>query len=107
MTKRILALLMSMMLVVAMVPTTAFAAAGTWDVDLVVSKNTEVKYNGQETVEIGFGVQSDDLTLSTVQSIVFAVDLNVFDFVYAEGATATSYTDMLAAGSLAEVTTVW
>ena len=106
MTKRILALLMSMMLVVAMVPTTAFAAAGTWDVDLVVSKNTGVKYNGQETVEIGFGVQSDDLTLSTAQSIVFAVDLNVFDFVYAEGATATSYTDMLAAGSLAEVTDV-
>ena len=105
MKKRLLTLLLSIMLVVSMMPVTAFAVTGTWDVDLAVSKNSTVKYNEQDTVEIGFGVQSDDLTLSTVQSIVFAVDLNVFDFVYAEGDTATSYMSAITS-NLDEITDV-
>ena len=83
MKKRALSLLLCLVFLVGLMPTTALAAGGatdTWDVDLVVSKNTDVQYNGQDTVEIGFGVQSDNLTLKNAQSIVFAFDMDVFGF---------------------------
>ena len=80
MKKRVLSLLLCIMLVVGMVPTTAFAAAGTWEVNLNVSEFGEYLYNGQNTLALGFGVQSDDLKLKAAQSIVLAIDLNVLDF---------------------------
>ncbi len=81
MKKRVLSLLLCIMLVVGMVPTTAFAGVtGTWEVNLNVSESSEYKYNGQNTLALGFGVQSDDLKLKTAQSIVLAIDLNVLDF---------------------------
>ena len=81
MKKRILPLLLCIMLVVGMMPTTAFAGVtGTWEVKLNVSESTEYKYNGQNTLALGFGVQSDDLKLKTAQTIVLAIDLNVLDF---------------------------
>lgn len=80
MKKRVLSLLLCIMLVVGMVPTTAFAAAGTWEVNLNVSESGDYKYNDQNTLALGFGVQSDDLKLKTAQSIVLAIDLNVLDF---------------------------
>ena len=81
MKKRILPLLLCIMLVVGMMPTTAFAGVtGTWEVKLNVSESTEYKYNGQNTLALGFGVQSDDLKLKTAQSIVLAIDLSVLDF---------------------------
>ena len=81
MKKRILPLLLCIMLVVGMMPTTAFAGAtDTWAVDLIVSKNTALQYNGQDTVEIGFGVQSDNLKLMNAQNIGFAVTVkSAFD----------------------------
>lgn len=86
MKKRVLSLLLCIMLVVGMVPTTAFAGAtDTWAVDLVVSKNTAVQYNGQDTVEIGFAVQSDNLKLKNAQSVVLAVDLEILDFLEFNG----------------------
>ena len=70
MKKRILPLLLCIMLVVGMMPTTAFAGVtDTWDVDLIVSKNTALQYNGQDTVEIGFAVQSDNLMLKNMQRV--------------------------------------
>lgn len=80
MKKRVLSLLLCIMLIVGMVPTTAFAAAGTWEVNLNVSESGDYKYNGQNTLALGFGVQSDDLKLQKAQSIVLAIDLNVLDF---------------------------
>ncbi len=80
MKKRVLSLLLCIMLVVGMVPTTAFAAAGTWEVNLNVSESGDYQYNGQNTLALGFGVQSNDLKLKTAQSIVLAIDLNVLDF---------------------------
>ena len=81
MKKRILPLLLCIMLVVGMMPATAFAGVtGTWEVKLNVSESTEYKYNGQNTLALGFGVQSDDLKLKTAQSIVLAIDLSVLDF---------------------------
>ena len=95
MKKRILPLLLCIMLVVGMMPTTAFAGVtDTWDVDLIVSKNTALQYNGQDTVEIGFGVQSDNLNLMNAQNIGFAVDLNVFDFIYDNSGNAEDYTNL-------------
>ena len=86
MKKRVLSLLLCIMLIVGMVPTTAFAGAtDTWAVDLVVSKNTAVQYNGQDTVEIGFAVQSDNLKLKNAQSVVLAVDLEILDFLEFNG----------------------
>ena len=95
MKKRVLSLLLCIMLVVGMMPTTAFAGVtDTWDVDLIVSKNTALQYNGQNTVEIGFGVQSDNLKLRNAQTIGFAVDLNVFDFIYDNSGNAEDYTNL-------------
>ena len=90
MKKRLLTLLLSIMLVVSMMPVTAFAVTDTWDVDLVVSKNSKVKYNEQDTIEIGFGVQSDNLKLRKAQSIVIAFDKTVFDFVSKTGKSAVA-----------------
>ena len=84
MKKRALSLLLCLVFLVGLMPTTALAAGGatdTWDVDLVVSKNTAVQYNGQDTVEIGFGVQSDNLKVKSVASIFFAFDMDVFEFI--------------------------
>ena len=88
MKKRALSLLLCLVFLVGLMPTTALAAGGatdTWDVDLVVSKNSTVQYNGQDTVEIGFAVQSDNLTLKNAQSIVFTFDYTLFDFVNNSG----------------------
>lgn len=86
MKKRVLSLLLCIMLVVGMVPTTAFAGVtDTWAVELVVSKNSAVQYNGQDTVEIGFAVQSDNLKLKNLQSLMFAFDFTLFDFINKTG----------------------
>ena len=80
MKKRVLSLLLCIMLIVGMVPTTAFAAAGTWEVNLNVSESGDYKYNGQNTLALGFGVQSDDLKLQKAQSIVLAIDTEILEF---------------------------
>ena len=92
MKKRLLAIVLSIVLIVGLLPISAFAA-DTWTTKLHVSKNTSVTYNSKYAVEVGFGVQSDTLTLKNLQSIVFAVDLTVFDFIYydADSSSAASY----------------
>ena len=82
MKKRVLSLLLCVILIVGMLPATAMAAgtAGTWDVKLNVSESDEYTYNGQNVLALGFGVQSDDLKVKTAQSMVFVVDLTIFDF---------------------------
>ena len=82
MKKRVLSLLLCIMLVVGMVPTTAFAAAGTWEVNLNVSESGDYQYNGQNTLALGFGVQSDDLKLKAAQSIVLAIDTEILEFLH-------------------------
>ena len=83
MKKRALSLLLCVMLIVGMLPATAMAAgtAGTWDVSLEVTENTAKKYNDQNTLKLSFAVQSDDLKLATAQSIVFAIDPEIFDVI--------------------------
>ena len=84
MKKRLLAIVLSIVLIVGLLPISAFAA-DTWTTKLHVSKNTDKTYNSKYTVEVGFGVQSDTLSLRKLQSIVFVVDLNVFDFISKSG----------------------
>ena len=74
MRKRLLAMLLSALLIISLMPVGTFAAdaVGTWDVALKVSENNQVKYNNKSTVEVGFAVQSNDLKLRNLQSIVFA-----------------------------------
>lgn len=93
--RKILSILLSIMLVWTMMPTaTAFAGvSGTWDFDLDITENSAVKYNGQNTIKVGFGVQSDDLTLKTAQSVVFAFDTEIFDCIYNDNGTGTSAMD--------------
>lgn len=93
--RKILSILLSVMLVWTMMPTaTAFAGvSGTWDFDLDITENSAVKYNDQNTIEVGFGVQSDDLTLKNAQSVVFAFDTEVFDCIYNNNGTGTSVMD--------------
>ena len=87
MRKRLLAMLLSALLIISLMPLGTFAAekVGTWNVALKVSENNQVKYNAKSTVEVGFAVQSNNLKLRNLQSIVFAVDLNVFDFISKSG----------------------
>ena len=92
MRKQLLAIFLSLALLVGILPTTALAAAGTYEVKLHVSEETIGEKN---FLEVGFGIQSDDLTIRTGQGIVFAVDLNTLDFVAKNGATATESIDTL------------
>ena len=83
MKKRTLSLLMCLMMLIGMLPTTAFAAGGatgTWDVDLVVSTNSTIQYDGRDTIALDFRVQSDDLTIRKANYIVLAFDLEILDF---------------------------
>lgn len=77
-------------MVVGLLPTVALAAGATntWAVKLHVSENSLVKYNEQNTIELGFGVQSNNLALKTAQSMIVAIDLNVFDFIAKTGVAA-------------------
>ena len=90
MKKRLFALLLSIVMVVGLLPTVAMAGAtNTWAAKLHVSENNAVKYNGQNTIELGFGVQSDNLALKTAQSMIIAIDLNLFDFIAKNGTVAS------------------
>ena len=82
MKKRTLSLLMCLLLIVGVMPTTAFAAGGTtdtWAVKLNVSESDAYSYNGQKVLALGFGVQSDNLPVRKAASMVLAVDLEMFD----------------------------
>ena len=82
MKKRALSLLLCLVFLVGLMPTTALAAGGatdTWAVKLNVSQSDAYTYNGQKVLALGFGAQSDNLTLKTSQSMILAVDLEVFD----------------------------
>ena len=82
MKKQILSLLLCVVLVVGLAPTSVFATStsDTWAVTLGVAESSAYKYNGENVLSLGFGVQSDTLKLKTAQSIVLAIDLEVFDF---------------------------
>ena len=83
MKKRISAILLCLTLIVGLLPTTALAAVSdSWDLNLAVSEDTgEDLYNGQHVLKIDFNVQSDNLKLRKAQSITFAIDPELFDFV--------------------------
>ena len=83
MKKRTLSLLLCLIMLIGMLPTTAFAAGatGTWAVKLNVSESDAYTYNGQKVLALGFGVQSDDLTVRKAASMVLAVDLDILDFI--------------------------
>ncbi len=91
MRKRILSMLLAAILVVGMLPAAAFAAGATdtWAASLNVTENPSLQYNGENVLELAYGVQSDNLTLKTAQHIAFAVDLEVFDFLLKSGKKLT------------------
>ena len=86
MKKQLLAIFLSLALLVGVLPTTALAVEDTYEVKLHVS---EQKIDDKSFLEVGFGIQSDNLSIRTTQGIVFAVDLNTLDFVAKNGAKAT------------------
>ena len=81
MKKRALSLLLCLVFLVGLMPTTALAAGatGTWAVKLNVSESDAYTYNSRKVLALGFGVQSDDLTVRKAASMVLAVDLEMFD----------------------------
>lgn len=83
MKRRALSLLMCLLLIVGVMPTTALAAGATdtWAVKLNVSESDAYNYNGQKVLALGFGVQSDNLTIRKAASMVLAVDLEILDFI--------------------------
>ena len=83
MKKRTLSLLLCLIMLIGMLPTTAFAAGATdtWAVKLNVSESDAYSYNGQKVLALGFGVQSDNLTVRKAASMVLAVDLDILDFI--------------------------
>ena len=87
MKKRVFSLLLCLLLLIGMLPTTAMAGAtDTWAVKLNVYESDKYTYNGQKVLALGFGVQSDNLTVQTAQSLVFEVDLTVLDFLQQDDA---------------------
>ena len=90
MKRRISAILLCLALLVGLLPTTALAAVtDSWDLKVHVSENDKVKYGEQNTLEVGFGVQSDNLQLRNLQSVMVAVDLTVFDLISKSGNVMT------------------
>ena len=90
MKRRISAILLCLALLVGLLPTTALAAVtDSWDLKVHVSENGKVKYGEQNTLEVGFGVQSDNLQLRNLQSVMVAVDLTVFDLISKSGKVMT------------------
>ena len=90
MKRRISAILLCLALLVGLLPTTALAAVtDSWDLKVHVSENDKVKYGEQNTLEVGFGVQSDNLQLRNLQSVMVAVDLTVFDLISKSGKVMT------------------
>lgn len=81
MKKRVFSLLLCLLLLIGMLPTTAMAGAtDTWAVKLNVYESDKYTYNGQKVLALGFGVQSDNLKLKAAQVLVFEVDLTVLEF---------------------------
>ena len=90
MKRRISAILLCLALLVGLLPTTALAAVtDSWDLKVHVSENDKVKYGEKNTLEVGFGVQSDNLQLRNLQSVMVAVDLTVFDLISKSGKVMT------------------
>ena len=90
MKKKALSLLLTLCMVMSLLPVSAFAAetAGVTDnykLELNVAENPAVQYNGQNTLELGFGVQSNDLKVRNAASIVFVVDTDVLTLVSKDG----------------------
>lgn len=78
--RKLFSALLCVALIVTMMPAMAFAGVqDTWDFNLTVSENNGSQYLQQNVIEVGFEVQSDNLTLKTAQSVVFAIDLEIFD----------------------------
>ena len=91
MKKKLLALLLCFAMIASiMLPMTALAVSGTWDVTLDITENTAVTCNEQNTLEVGFAVQSDDLTLCHAQSVLFVFDFEVLQLVSKSGKPITS-----------------
>ena len=84
--KKLLAIFLSLVMLVGILPTIALAVEDTYEVKLHVSEET---IDDKNFLEVGFGIQSDNLFIRTGQGIVFAVDLNTLDFVAKNGAKAT------------------
>ena len=78
MKKRLVALLLAMVMIIALVPIVAIAGAtGTYDVNLYVDSSPET-YSGQNALKVKFCVQSDNLKVKTIQSILFRYDASIF-----------------------------
>lgn len=60
MKKQLLAIFLSLALLVGVLPTTALAVADTYEVKLHVSEQT---ISEKSFLEVGFGIQSDNLAL--------------------------------------------
>ena len=92
MKKRTLSLLLCLIMLIGMLPTTAFAAGvtDTWAVKIHVSENTSVKYKEKNTIEVGFGVQSDNMRLRTAEAVILAIDLDVLHLISKSGNPITN-----------------
>ena len=82
MKKRILSMILSLVMLISLLPTAAFAAGGDYDVDIVASRFSTVQYNEKDTMRLDFMLKtSDDAKVLGVQTALIYVDLEKFDII--------------------------
>ena len=83
MKKRLCSILLVLVMAISLLPTAAFAAGGDFDVDIVATKFSAVKYNEKETMKLDFMMRtSNGAKIRGIQTALLAVDLSKFDVVY-------------------------
>ena len=80
MKKKLLALLLCFAMIASiMLPMTALAVTDTWALAMSVTESEDYVYGANNALEVGFNVQSDNLTIRNAASIIVAFDANIFD----------------------------
>ena len=83
MKKRLCSILLVLVMALSLLPTAAFAAGGDFDVDIVATKFSTVKYNEKETMKLDFMMKtSNEAKVRGIQTALLAIDLSKFDVVY-------------------------
>ena len=101
MKKRLCSILLVLVMAISLLPTAAFAAGGDFDVDIVATKFSTVKYNEKETMKLDFMMKtSNGAKVRGIQTALLAIDLNKYAVLQVVG-TGKVYdrTDTVSTGS--------
>ena len=93
MKKRLCSILLVLVMAISLLPTAAFAAGGDFDVDIVATKFSTVKYNEKETMKLDFMMKtSNGAKVRGIQTALLFIDTTKYDILGLYDGTAYDYT---------------